>query len=219
MESDVIYAETINRMTSWAGHSHFTNVIADYPGVSVYIAGGVVRDAIRKCKRDPKDFDLFLAGTDIDGFLADLGREGTMDQGPYGSPRWFPRQCCGQYADIIRIDRFYNGLSYCTTMTDALNQFDLTINSVAVELRTGVVLNPQNGIHDIQRRVVRAVRFDIPDLPISESVCLSMRSALWHRIKHYAVKTRFTIDSLTSAWLEENSSFEKDRALFYKTFN
>ena len=162
------------------------------------------------------DVDLFVGGNQASWFIEDLATEGMVGRGPFGSPRWTPAGD-SSHADVIAIEHFYNGLWRCEDIVDALNQFDFTCNAVALDLRSGIFYDPQNGIRDALKRRLRAVRFDYPDEPIAPDSELRRPAVLWFRLLHYAWTKSLEIDPLTLSWLRASRSHVDSWALFAKT--
>ncbi len=122
------------------------------------------------------------------------------------------------YADIIHVKHFYNGLSHCNNMLDVLHQFDFTANAIAINLKTGLFLDPLHGSQDIQKRIMRGVRFDYPDEPISPRHPISRLSVLWFRLLHYAALCEMNIEPITMSWLIKNRIYKRDLAHFTEIF-
>lgn len=218
MTNDQLFRSTMRALGEWPGFPAFDKAFTETHDVSAYLAGGAVRDLVSAKGHRPKDFDFFLGGGGVKTFIDSLKQNGSLVSGPFGSPRWFPQNISTQYADVIPISTFYNGLWRCDDILDVLNQFDITVNAVAIDLRTGSVFNPQNGLRDLERRTIRAVRFDYPDEPISETCSLTRQSVLWHRLQYYARATGFVIEPLTASWLRRNDRFAADEPRFRETF-
>jgi hypothetical protein len=184
--------------------------------VDCFVAGGVVRDVLLESPPLPSDVDLFVGGGEASHFIEDLAVEGTVRRGPFGSPRWTPAGD-SSYADVIPIEDFYNGLWRCEGIVDALNQFDFTCNAVALDLRSGRIYDPQNGVRDARKRRLRAVRFDYPDEPIAPNVNLTRPAVLWFRLLHYAMARSLEIEPVTLSWLRASRSHLDSQALFSAT--
>ena len=204
-------------LRQWAGHEGFAAVMAAFPAVDVYLAGGAVRDAVAGRPSSPKDFDFFIAGSECDGFLARLGELGKLSHGPFGSPRWVPTSE-DRFADIIPIARFNNGVERCATMTDALRQFDFTANAIALDLRHGNFLDPCGGLADLRAGILRAVRLDYPEEPIAPGIALSRNTVLWMRFMHYADRLGLEPDPTTKAWLVRHRHHDTARLWFADIF-
>jgi len=192
----------LDRFRSWSGYTALSVVMETFEDVEFFAAGGVVRDAYLNAPRTPKDFDIFLVGAGVNEVIADLARHGRMVSGAFGSPEWSPHAAPDTECDVIPVDRFFNGLWRCRDMVDALNQFDFTGNAVAVDLRTGAVLDAQNGTRDLGERTLRAVRFDYPDEPIHPGAELSRNAVLWWRLVHYAHLCGLAVEPVTLRWLQ-----------------
>ena len=212
-----LHAHVLEVLQGWSGFPALKEAMQTFADTEVFIAGGVLRDAFSEANRIPKDFDFFLDGPSVNQFLGWLEERGTLRHGPFGSPRWWP-QDERRYADLISIRHFYNGLWDCRNIVDALNQFDFTANAVALNLRSRELFDPQNGTLDARRRIMRAVRFDYPDEPISAQCSLSRLSVLWTRLVHYANILDFSIEPVTQAWLHRYDYFAADTEVFAELF-
>lgn len=206
------------QLAAWPGYKPFNEAVRNHPDVSFFLAGGTIRDIVLKRKRPPKDFDFFLGGDRYPSVIAALKKRGKMILGPFGSPRWFPENREECHADIIPIDGFYNGLWYCKDIRDVLNQFDFTGNAIAVDLRTGHVHDPQNGIRDLSFRIMKMVRFDYPDEPIQSGHPLHRLAVLWFRVLHYAAVLGLVIEPVTLRWLRANRAYERFFTQFSQNF-
>jgi hypothetical protein len=213
-----IYGKVLEVFRSWIGFNTFKRVLADFPSLEVYVAGGVLRDIVLGRENEPEDFDFFLSGEGLQHALGFLAEHGEITEGPFGSPRWLPPRRTQAYCDLVPIRSFFNGLWQCENIVDVLNQFDFTGNAIAVNLRTGEFHNPQNGLRDLSHRVMRAVRLDYPDEPIRPGHELTRTSVLWFRILHYAAKLKLTIEHITMQWLRVNMKCSKDAGVFTRTF-
>jgi hypothetical protein len=205
-------------LCAWEGHEAFDAALRTHPEVCVYLAGGALRDLLLGKKRTPRDFDFFISGPRVDSFLDRLSADGELRYGPFGSPRWFPHSASATYADVIPITAFYNGLEKCRNIIEVLQQFDFTANAIAVDLRTSAFFDPIRGLRDLRSGVIRAVRFDYPDEPISPGLTLTRLSVLWMRLVHYASTLRFDIAPDTLQWLRANAYFGSDANAFTQVF-
>ncbi len=205
-------------LEAWPGYNTFRRIAAMFPLLELYLAGGVVRNAVLRRSAQPKDFDFFLSGQQIDSALEAWADNGEMIPGPYGCPRWFPSLDCTSYCDLIPVSRFTPGLWPCEDITDVLNQFDITANAMAFDLRTGHFFDPQNGYRDASRGVLRCVRFDYPDEPFAPGQQLTRLAVLWFRIVHYATTLELSIEPITRRWLNDRRHTIRDKERFAKTF-
>lgn len=217
-DSDNVVQPAFDALFRWSGYQILSKALDETPDLRVYLAGGVIRDCFLGCVDRPKDFDFFLVGASQDQVLATLQSYGSMRTGPFGAPRWYPRGDQESYCDLISIERFYNGLWRCEDIVDALNQSDFTGNAVAIDLRNGKLYDPQNGRRDMQRRMMRMVRFDYPDEPIGQGQSLSRQTVLWFRVLYYARALDLTIEPITRKWLISNRRFWEHVDSFAATF-
>jgi hypothetical protein len=215
---EVLHGRVLELLEDWRGRSTINEALREFDQTDVFVAGGLLRDLFSARTRAPRDFDFFLGGEDVPEFIAWLSEHGTLTQGPFGSARWWPPGEGARYADVISIADFYNGLWKCRDIVDALNQFDFTANAVALDLRSGKLFDPQNGMRDARDRVMRAVRFDYPDELISGTCPLSRLSVIWIRFVHYASHLGYSVEPVTRNWLLENARFREDAEVFRQFF-
>lgn len=220
VETTEVHQRVLLALRSWEGFDAFDPVFQELQEVDIYLAGGALRDPLLGQEHGTKDFDFFLGGKeeDIDRALTRLAECGIMRTGPFGSPRWFSYSGKENYCDIIPIKRFFNGLWRCEDIVDVLNQFDFTSNAVALNLRSGQFYDPQNGLRDLLRRIMRAVRFDYPDEPILPEQTITRPAVVWFRILHYAATLNLAIEPITRSWLERNKQFAEQGHAFSNTF-
>jgi hypothetical protein len=198
--------------------SNIIEMVSTMPPESVFIAGGAVRDAFLQPGRKIKDLDLFLTKVAFKQIETFLMGEGTLQKNQFGTYRWFGHQDGDVYYDIIIIEKFYNGLWTCRNITDVLNQFDITVNALAFDLSDGTFYNPQNGLLDIKEKTLRAVRFDYPEMKVSESIPLSRNTVLWCRYHHYAKALGLDLDEITRNWLIKNEYRKAEIPTFTQYF-
>ncbi len=203
-------------LSKWPGFRIIQSLL-DNENNKIYLAGGAIRNQIVG-REEVKDYDFFALSNEKDNVLDLLSRNGTLSFGPFGSARWLPKNESSTYCDFIWIDEFYNGLWYCEDIIDVLNQFDFTANAIGFDLRTREIYDPQNGIRDLDYGVMRAVRFDYPDEPISPNSNISRLEVLWFRIQYYSIKYQLEIEPVTKAWINENNNFRQKTDEFQKLF-
>jgi len=125
-------------------------------GGNLYLVGGAVRDQLMG--KTPKDKDYCVTGISAEEFS-----------------RLFPEAILtGKDFPVFRIDgeeyalarterktgRGYKGFQVDSspevTIEEDLKRRDLTINSVAIEVATGEIVDPFGGVEDIRRGIIRA---------------------------------------------------------------
>lgn len=195
------YPEIRRQLKEWSGFPALVEVMEKYQNLRVYVAGGVIRNVLLGLPCKSKDWDFFLAGPSVNQTNEIFKIYGRLTETPYGASRWYPRNDETQYADLIPVTEFVPGLWRCEDIVDVLNQFDFTANAVAFDLRTHESFDPQNGVRDSARRILRMVRFDYPDGPYIPGATLDRNVILWIRILHYAGVLGLTIEPLTQKWL------------------
>lgn len=125
--------------------------------MKVYLVGGAVRDEL--LQRPVKDRDYVVVGATPEKML-ELGYE----QVGADFPVFLHPTSREEYA-LARTERKsgkgYNGFvtefNPEITLEDDLRRRDLTINAMARDLDTGEIIDPFNGLHDLQDRVLRHV--------------------------------------------------------------
>lgn len=219
MNPDLIFKKLVAdlklKVTSFGD---FIGIIQQNEIEGVYLAGGAIRNVLVDPDLPTKDLDIFISPCAFDILRDHLQRNGNLARNQFQTYRWHAHVDRGFYYDIIVIPEFYNGLWKCRNIIDALNQFDITANALAFDLLNGAFYNPQNGLLDIEQKILRAVRFDYPEIPVSKKIFLSRNTVLWFRYRHYATKLNFSIDPITAFWLQENAFRGESMAEFTQHF-
>ncbi len=132
---------------------------------NVFIVGGCVRDAIMG--QSPKDIDMVVEGPSIDDvkeLLKHFGKSSLVGQS-FSVIKFRPEYHTGEDFDIAvpRIDRKigtgHKGFEVSTkgvTIKEDLKRRDFTVNSIAVNIKTGEILDPFGGRKDLAAKVLRA---------------------------------------------------------------
>ena len=211
---DIFERLITNLQLGVASFSGFIGIVKELEINGIYLAGGAVRDAFLRPDFHAKDLDVFLTPAAFDKVYVYLKKHGNLFVNQFGTHRWQAYGDVEFYYDIIVIPEFYNGLWICRNITDALNQFDITVNAIAFDLLLGTFYDPQNGLLDIKQRILKAVRFDYPEISVSKNISLSRNTVLWFRYIHYARKLDLRIESITALWIESNSFREASKEEF-----
>lgn len=131
----------------------------------VCIVGGCVRDALMN--KPIKDVDIVVEGLSMEQIkelLKNYGRSILAGQS-FSVIKFRPTYHTGEDFDIAipRVDRKigtgHKGFEITTegvTIEDDLKRRDFTINSIAVDLKTGQILDPFHGRQDIQNKILKA---------------------------------------------------------------
>lgn len=196
------------------------NIFIEYaPIKEMYLCGGCLREILIG-NRPSKDWDIFVNCSKecLDSFLSYLRSFGKVDYGQYGSPRFYPYSNKDIYIDIVPFYNFTVSDKLIDSIEELLNNFDCTINALALNLRTGKFYNPVGGLEDLQHKIIKAVRLDFPEKFVSSSIPLSAVSVFWFRLLHYQNKLHFHFDSRTEEWIIGNKHRLADLDLFETYF-
>lgn len=199
------YQDIKTKLEETVSFGHFLSLTEKHDKAAFFIAGGVIRNFMVDPEIAVKDIDIFYSG-DIEDFLSELESIGILSLGPFGSWRWFPASETSVYYDIISIEDFYQ-TGKCYTMQDVLRQFDITASCLAFSIPQGQFFSEQNTLRDIEDKLIRLVRFDFPDVPVSKTVSLSRLVVLWFRLAHYSSLLGYTIEPKTFNWLKSNKKY------------
>jgi hypothetical protein len=199
-------AELRDGLERWGGYFAITELLQKHSEAQVFLAGGAVRNVFMGRGFSSKDLDFFVAGVSPKDLDDCFRNRGALVHNQYGSPRWTPANDA-RSADIIPIREFSPGLWPCADIVDVLAQFDFTANAVALDLRSNVVFDPQNGVRDAEGRVMKMVRFDFPSGPYVFGETLNRNAILWFRIIHYTSILSLSMEPRTREWIAMNRHF------------
>lgn len=137
-------------------------------GGKVYVVGGAVRDALRG--NEPRDLDLMVSGVPAESVAHALGAlPGRVDLTGknFGVYRY---KVGGQEVEIAlpREDKYDEGsrakgqitTDHNLPVEDDLKRRDFTVNSMAVDLDNGKLIDPYGGKDDIENHVLRTTHSD-----------------------------------------------------------
>ena len=163
------------------------NTISENFDEEIYLVGGAVRDWIMG--KTTCDRDLILCGTDIEKFVRKLADsfEGTLitldeDNKIYR----IVMQDKINYLDIT--------IPVENSLEKDLKRRDLTINSIAINLKSGEITDINNGFHDIKNGIIRIIdENNLKDDPLRLL-----------RIFRFTATTGFDIDTATLNAAKDN---------------
>lgn len=149
--------------------------------MKIYLVGGALRDIYMNKK--PKDFDFVVVGSSVEEMLS----LGYINVGK-AFPVFLHKDTKQEYA-LARSER-KNGNGYRgfevdfqnTTLEEDLFRRDLTINAVAKCLETNKIIDPFNGIDDIQNKILKPVSKHFKDDPVR-----ILRVARFHAILGFKI--------------------------------
>jgi tRNA nucleotidyltransferase/poly(A) polymerase len=165
------------------------------PHIKVYEVGGAVRDRILGIPN--KDIDFAVEAPSYDHmreFILERGRiylenpefftiRAHIDRMFPGAPLDADFVLCrkeGTYTDGRRPDEVFVGTIY-----DDLARRDFTINAIAINMDTGEILDPYNGIKDIERGLIRCV--GNPEARFKEDALRMVRALRFSVTKHMGI--------------------------------
>jgi len=164
-------------------------------GGIVYLVGGAVRDIL--LGDIPHDLDLEVHSLTLQELHGILAKQGTVIEAgksfgvlrlEHSNAEWaLPRTDSAGRKPQVQIDA-------SLTIEQALERRDVTINAMAIELGSFTLVDPFNGLHDLQKRILRSPntqkfiedplrfyrvmqfigRFDATVDPALEEVCKTM---------------------------------------------
>jgi len=131
----------------------------------VWVVGGIVRDAF--LGKESKDVDLVVEGLSIEQILNILNTFGkaSLEGESFSVIKFMPKGFKGEPFDIAipRMDRKigsgHKGFEVVTDGVDIegdLRRRDFTINSMAINVETGELLDPFDGWGDLMNNILRA---------------------------------------------------------------
>jgi len=176
---------------------------------TVYVVGGAVRDEY--LHKPIKDIDLVVEGTPIEKIKTLLKHYGRVDivGQSFAVIKFRPIDHVGEDFDIAvpRVDRKigtgHKGFEVETkgiTINDDLKRRDFTINSIAINVRTGETLDPYHGVADIQSKILRAT-----DKNAFIEDALRILRAI-----QFSSRFNFEIESTTLSLMRKNINLIKD---------
>lgn len=186
---------------------------------NIYICGGYIRSILLN-NAESKDIDVFVDSNreEFELLINKMSTWGNMHYGQYGSPRLYINDSSFEYIDIVPFYNFIVAGKPLRTIQDILFNFDFTANAIAWDFKDDKLLDPLNGIDDINNGLLRAVRLDFPEMTVSDNIPLSAVSVFWFRLLHYQNALGLQFDKDTERWILDNKLRMKEYDLFCKHF-
>ena len=175
----------------------------------LFLVGGSVRDAYRD--EEVKDIDLIVEGIsmeDIKTILSSFGRVDIVGES-FAVIKFRPKGHEGEDYDIAvpRTDRKVGEghkdfvvQTEGVTIADDLKRRDFTINSIAIDIKTGNIIDPFDGLVDIRHKVLRATDKEA----FIEDPLRILRGI------QFAARFGYSIDLTTMELMRENSHLIKN---------
>ena len=144
-------------------------LMVDLDMAKVYLVGGAVRDLI--LARPTKDYDLVVGGVEaaaLEHWLMEHGQVNLVGK-TFGVFKWQPAGWAGEAIDVAlpRTEHVSLGSGRYRDFTvqsnpdlpieDDLSRRDFTINALAIDLASGVIVDPSHGQADIEAKRIKTV--------------------------------------------------------------
>lgn len=214
MNAEQIITSVQAALRRWPGYSRVERVFSDYDDLEVFVAGGFVRNIVLG-KPLSKDVDLFLNGSSVAPFINRLLANGYATRNSFGKWKWSWSEKSPHTFDLLAIPDFRVGPRQYFTLDELMTHFDLTCNSIGLDLRTMRLIDPSGGIESCRRRELRMnpcgypeYRPLGPDNPLTTGVCL------WFRALDYASRLDLSIESGTKRWLVAHKHYLKLQPMY-----
>ncbi|MCY1041127.1 hypothetical protein OV208_07335 [Corallococcus sp. bb12-1] len=209
--------ERVAKLSSaWPGYDVVRDCMAAWPDAGFYLIGGSVRNVVLGLP-ETKDMDVLIDASTMEPLKAGLAGHGLLKVGPFGNFAWYPHpgeRWCWEFQLVCRMT---TGVWQCEDIGDVCNGVDSTSNAIAYDMRTGEIIDPQNGIRDMNRRILRGVRFDRRE----EFICddqIPYPATVWFRNLHYATTLGLEIEPVTKGWIREKRHYKQYLDFFSSTF-
>ncbi len=162
------FVQKIQAMISGGAFSFVQELTKEFPSAEVFLVGGVVRDAI--LGRESKDFDFVVRGVPLDALQEFLSKQGRVDLvgKTFGVLKFMPKDWQFEPIDIAlpRTEHAFRTGGYKDVdvqfdpnlaIEKDLSRRDFTINALAWNVKSVALVDPFNGMADIQAKVMRTV--------------------------------------------------------------
>lgn len=176
--------------------------------VNVFLVGGIVRDEF--LDKESKDIDIVVEGLDINSIKSILLEFGsaTIEGTSFPVIKFKPKGHKGEAIDIaiprkdIKIGKGHKGFKTIAVKTihEDLQRRDFTINSICINLKTKEILDPFNGLTDIENKTLKA----------TDSTAFIEDPLRILRGIQFACRFNFNIEKNTLKLMKENSHLIKE---------
>jgi Poly A polymerase head domain len=209
MNAEQIITSVHAALRRWPGYSRVERAFSEYDDLQVFVAGGFVRNIVLG-KSLSKDVDLFLNGSSVAPFINRLLANGHATRNSFGKWKWSSAEESPHTFDLLAIPDFRVGPRRYFTLDELMTHFDLTCNSIGLDLRTMRLIDPSGGIESCRRRELRMNPCEHPEYrPLGPDNPLTTGVCLWFRALDYASRLNLSIESGTKRWLVAHKHYLK----------
>lgn len=218
LSPEVLSGRLSQRLQGIESFPRFCKALTSFPGVDFFLYGGALRnEALGRAPRGPFDLDIIVGTDALDELAADIARDGSIEVGRlFGNLRWKPTGPGAATYDFQALAK-YNRAQPCRDIAEILQQVDFTGNALAYNFRTGEIVDPLNGLSDLNARVMRAVRLE-HEITRVDGLALPLQATIWFRILHFASVFDLTIEYWTARWIVDHSHYRVYETVFCKEF-
>jgi tRNA nucleotidyltransferase/poly(A) polymerase len=178
------------------------------PDTNLYLVGGIVRDTF--LGRESKDVDLVVEGMELSEILKILQQFGRVDivGESFKVIKFKPKGFAGEPFDIatprkdIKVGSGHKGFRTVPVKTihEDLKRRDFTINSMAVDVLNGKLIDPFKGKRDLKKGIIKAT---------DKSAFIEDPLRILRAIQ-FAARFEFFIESRTEHLMKKNSELIRD---------
>ncbi len=159
-------------------------------GGRLYYVGGYVRDKIMN--NPSKDIDFCVVGISKEQFL-NLFPEAFLKGNFFPVFQLYDYEFAFARKEV-KTDLGHNGFSYNIkniSITDDLMRRDITINSIALDVLTDELIDPFNGVKDIENKIIRATSSHFTEDPLRV-----------YRVAQFASRFNFAVSDETKKFIK-----------------
>lgn len=180
-------------------------LVKNYPNAEVFLVGGIIRDTL--LKRESKDYDFVVRNVSLRNLQHTLKKLGTVNLvgRTFGVLKFMPKGSkLSEPIDIAlpRKDHAFGTGGYKDVKTQSsaslpieedLKRRDFTVNAMAWNMSTRVLVDPVSGMADLKRRLLKTV--GDPAVRFTEDFTRMLRGI------RFACQLGFTLDPRTATIL------------------
>lgn len=163
-----MFNKLLNKIKKEKSFSFIPELLEEFSAGEIYLVGGIIRDEL--LNRESKDFDFVVRNIDPDKlnkFLDKRGWVGLVGRN-FGVFKFKPQYSKYKQPFDIALPRteISTGAAYTDfnvqsdpklSISDDLSRRDFTINAMAIDINKRVLIDPFNGVTDIEKKIIKTV--------------------------------------------------------------